>query len=218
MKIKPAPAKRARRAAPVTEVVVLRKSPAPGKALEKSFTEVIGLIQQARQRAYQTINTALIDLYWQVGEYVSHRIESDGWGKSTISELAAFIRQTQVGAHGFSAQNLWRMRQFYQTYACQPKLSALLRELPWTHNLSILGRCKRPEEREFYLRLAAQEKWSSQELERQLRGALFERVVLSPPKVSPLATQLHPQAETIFKDIQAKLHEFYQLQLPHAAQ
>ena len=130
MKTKPAPAKRARRAAPATELVVLPKSPAPSKALEKSFTEVIGLIQQARQRAFQTVNTALIDLYWQVGEYISRRIESDGWGKSTISELAAFIRQTQVGAHGFSAQNLWRMRQFYETYAGQPKLSALLRELP----------------------------------------------------------------------------------------
>jgi len=71
MKTKPAPAKRARRAAPATELVVLPKSPAPSKALEKSFTEVIGLIQQARQRAFQTVNTALIDLYWQVGEYHS---------------------------------------------------------------------------------------------------------------------------------------------------
>ena len=76
-----------------------------------------------------------------------------------------------------------------------------------------MGRCKRPEEREFYLRLAAREKWSSRELERQLRGALFERVVLSPPKVSPLVTQLHPQAETIFKD--SYLLDFLDLPLVH---
>ena len=81
-----------------------------------------------------------------------------------------------------------------------PILSALLRELPWTHNLSILGKAKRAEEREFYLRLAVREKWSSRELDRQLDGCLFERVVLSPPKLSPAVRVLHPGAQTIFKD------------------
>jgi predicted nuclease of restriction endonuclease-like (RecB) superfamily len=64
----------------------------------------------------------------------------------------------------------------------------------------ILSRCKREEEREFYLRLSIREKWPSRELERQLKGALFERTILSPPKVSALLTQIHPAAETIFKD------------------
>jgi predicted nuclease of restriction endonuclease-like (RecB) superfamily len=64
----------------------------------------------------------------------------------------------------------------------------------------ILSRSKRPEEREFYLRLAIREKWSSRDLERQLNGALFERAVLNPPKVSALLTQLHPEIGTIFRD------------------
>jgi len=71
-----------------------------------------------------------------------------------------------------------------------PKLSALLRELTWTHNLPILGKCKREEEREFYLRLACVQKRSSRELERQINGVLFERVVLPPAKVSALLAQL----------------------------
>jgi predicted nuclease of restriction endonuclease-like (RecB) superfamily len=58
------------------------------------------------------------------------------------------------------------MRQFYEAYHDQEKLSPLLRELPWTHNLIILSRSQRPEERDFYLKLAAQEKWSKRELER----------------------------------------------------
>jgi predicted nuclease of restriction endonuclease-like (RecB) superfamily len=62
------------------------------------------------------------------------------------------------------------MRQFYETYQEAPILSALLRELPWTHNLNILGKCKRPKERELYLRLAARKKWSSRELNRQISG------------------------------------------------
>ena len=95
----------------------------------------------------------------------------------------------------------WAMKQFFETYHAEPKLSALLRELPWTHNLMILGKSKRSEEREFYLRLAVQERWASRELERQINGALFERMILSPPKVSALLTQIHPAAQTLFKDL-----------------
>jgi predicted nuclease of restriction endonuclease-like (RecB) superfamily len=75
--------------------------------------------------------------------------------------------------------------------------------LPWTHHLIIIGQSKRPEEREFYLRMAARERWSSRELERQFKAALFERVVLSPPKMSPALPQSHPDAQNVFKDAYA---------------
>ena len=90
--------------------------------------------------------------------------------------------------------------QFYETYRAQPKLSPLVRELSWTHNLLILSRCKREEEREFYLRICHRERWGKRELERQLAGALFERTVLSPAKLSPPVTELHPAAAEVFKD------------------
>jgi predicted nuclease of restriction endonuclease-like (RecB) superfamily len=93
-------------------------------------------------------------------------------------------------------------------------VSALLRQLPWTHHLIILGQCKRPEEREFYLRLAVRERWSSRELERQLKGALFERTVLHPPKASQVIRQTHAEALSVFKD--AYLVEFLDLPAEHA--
>ncbi len=92
------------------------------------------------------------------------------------------------------------MRQFFDTYRDSPIVAPLVRQLPWTHNLLIWSRCKRPEEREFYLRLCIRERWGKRELERQLSGSLFERTILSPPKVSPLVTQLHPEALALFKD------------------
>jgi predicted nuclease of restriction endonuclease-like (RecB) superfamily len=110
------------------------------------------------------------------------------------------------------------MRQFYETYRGDEKVSALLRQLPWTHNLLILGKSKRAEEREFYLRMATAEKWSSRELQRQINGALFERVVMSPTKVSPLLNGLasaksqiigiawRPNVETIFSVVVAQAH------------
>jgi predicted nuclease of restriction endonuclease-like (RecB) superfamily len=181
---------------------------------EQDFREVLALIESGRARAYQAVNTELIDLYWCVGERISRCIASDGWGKSTIVSLAAYIRRRDPNARGFSVQNLWRMRQFYETWRHEKKLSALLRELSWTNNLLILGKCKRPEEREFYLGLAVREKWSSRQLERQIDSALFERIALSPAKLSPALRVLHPQAAEVFKD--SYLVEFLQLSSGHS--
>lgn len=182
--------------------------------MDSAFREVILLIQSARQRAYQAVNTELITLYWQVGEYISQKIASDGWGKGTIETLSAFILRSQPGIRGFSAPNMWRMRQFYETYREWPILSPLVRELPWTHHLLILSYAKREEEREFYIRLAIREKWGKRELERQLRTGLFAKSVLNPPKLSAALKELHPQAAEFFKD--AYTLEFLDLPADHS--
>lgn len=167
---------------------------------KESFTEVIGLIQQARQHAYQSVNTTLIELYWKVGEYISGKLTTAAWGEGVVDQLARHIARQHPDIKGFTRRNLFRMRQFYETYRHEKKVSPLIRELSWTHNLLILARCKQPKEREFYLRLAQRERWGKRELERQLNGALFERTVLARPKVSPPVTLLHPEAESLFKD------------------
>jgi predicted nuclease of restriction endonuclease-like (RecB) superfamily len=178
------------------------------------FDDVLRLIYEARGRAVAAVNKELIDLYWNIGEHINRKIADEGWGQGTVEALAEHIRQRQPNARGFSAQNLWRMRQLYETYRDQPKLSALLRELTWTHNLFILGKCKRDEEREFYLRLATGQKWTSRELERQINGALFERTVLSPTKLSAPLRELHPDAAGVFKD--SYLFEFLDLPPGHS--
>lgn len=81
-------------------------------ASDAAFGEVVGLIRAARQNAAHAVNTELIDLYWRIGQYLHHRIEADGWAKGTVVQLATYIAQREPGSRGFSAQNLWRMRQF----------------------------------------------------------------------------------------------------------
>ncbi len=181
--------------------------------IQTSFGEIADLIRTAKQRAYRAVNSELVNLYWQVGEIIVQRIAADGWGKTTIQALSNYIRETQPGIRGFSAQNLWRMRQFYETYRGQEVLSALLRELPWTHNTLIMGQAKQPEEREFYIRMAIREKWPKRELDRQLKSGLFLRAVVNPPKLSPLVRELYPLAEEVFKDIYSL--EFLGLSEPH---
>jgi predicted nuclease of restriction endonuclease-like (RecB) superfamily len=106
------------------------------------------------------------------------------------------------------------MRQFFELYSSEKKVAPLVRQLPWSHHLVVMGRCKRPEEREFYLRIAVREKWSKRELDRQIKGALFERAVLNPPQVAPLVRQIHPDAVNVFKD--AYVLEFLELPLGHS--
>jgi len=185
-----------------------------GAPHEPAFREIINLIQQARSRAFQAVNTGLIDLYWQVGKYISRKLQTAAWGEGVVDELARYIARHERELMGFTRASLFRMRQFYEVYGSNAKVAPLVRQLSWSHNLLILGRCKRPEEREFYLRLACRERWGRRELERQLKGALFERAVLCPPKVSPLVTQIHPTAETIFKD--TYLLEFLNLPDDHS--
>lgn len=143
--------------------------------------------------------TELIELYWQIGSVISQRIEQDGWGKGTVEALAAHIQRNQPGVRGYSPQNLWRMRQFFEAYRDSPELSTLLRELSWSSNLHILTRTKGPEEREFYLRAAAQNQWQVREVARQLNAALFERSLLNPPKLSTKLREIHPSAPEVFR-------------------
>ncbi|MGH8474964.1 MAG: PDDEXK nuclease domain-containing protein [Methylococcales bacterium] len=178
------------------------------------FSEITQLIVSARKRAVHAVNTALIDLYWQVGQIISRKIEASEWGDGVVAQLAEYLASTQPGLRGFTRPNLFRMRQFYEAYRDDEKVSALLRQLPWTHNLIILNQSKRSEEREFYLRLAIRERWSSRELERQIKAALFERTVLHPVIVSPQVRQSHPDALGFFKD--SYLVEFLGLPQDHA--
>lgn len=180
---------------------------------DSGFNEVARMIATARQQALQTVNTQLIELYWQVGEYISRKIEQAEWGDGIVTQLADYLARTQPGLRGFTRRNLFRMRQFYEAYRGEEKVSALLTQLSWTHHLIIINQSKRPEEREFYLRLAIREKWSSRELERQFKTALFERAVLTPPNVSSSLTQAHPDALNVFKD--SYLVEFLGLPQSH---
>lgn len=167
---------------------------------ETDFAEVVHLIEVARQRAFRSVNTSLIDLYWRVGAYISRKIESAVWGEAVVEQLAGFINTRHPDLKGFTRASLFRMRQFYEVYRRNPIVAPLVRQLPWTHNLLILARCKRPEEREFYLRHCQRERWGKRELERHLSSALFERTVLSPPRASPMVTHVHPGAISLFKD------------------
>jgi predicted nuclease of restriction endonuclease-like (RecB) superfamily len=133
------------------------------------FAEVLDLIETARGRAYQAVNTELVGLYWQLGEYISKKIASAEWGDGVVDELAATIARQYPGMRGYTRRNLFRMRQFFEEYRGHKRVSPLVTQLPWTHHLILLSQTKHREEREFYMLAAIRERWSKRELERQIR-------------------------------------------------
>ncbi|HFK5568707.1 TPA: PDDEXK nuclease domain-containing protein [Elizabethkingia meningoseptica] len=167
--------------------------------MEQSFTEVIHLIRQSRIRAVRAVNTELINLYWSIGAYISEKVEQAEWGQSVVKELAGYIQRTEPEIKGFSDKNMWRMKQFYETYKGIPKLSALTRELSWTNNVVIFSRAKTTEEQEFYLNLSIREKYSSRELERQINSAVFERTMIGHAKL-PALPRVFDNELSAFKD------------------
>lgn len=171
----------------------------PARTKAGKFDEVLSLIAAARQRAYQAVNTELVGLYWELGGYISRKIACAEWGDGVVDELAATIAREYPGQRGFTRPNLFRMRQFFEAYDGDAKVSALLRQLPWTHHLLILGQAKLPEERKFYMLAAIKHGWSSRELERQIRTGAALRSLPATRKVSPQLAQIHPTAADEFK-------------------
>ena len=179
---------------------------------KEQFTEILSQIQTAKQRAFQQVNTLLVELYWNIGQYISSQVEQAGWGKGVILELARFIKQNDAELKGFSDKNLWRMKQFYETYSDDPKLATVWRVLPWSHNRRIMT-LKTAEEREFYLTLCKQKKYSFRELERLIKTGTFERTILADTKLATVGRELPQAIEGVFKD--SYVFEFLDLPMPY---
>ncbi|MCK4764719.1 MAG: DUF1016 family protein [Candidatus Aminicenantes bacterium] len=167
---------------------------------EEQFKEITHLIKESRDKTLRVVNKELLKLYWEVGEYINKRVEASGWGMGVVRRLAEFIQESGPGLKGFTSRNLWRMKQFYETYKDYSKLSPLWTELSWSNNRLILSKTKTIEEKEFYLRLSVKENYSARELDRQISSGYFERTMLSNRKTSTSVEQFYPSAGNVFKD------------------
>ena len=187
---------------------------------EKDFLHIISIIQNAKDRAFYSVNKELIDLYWNIGEYISKKLESSEWGEGVVEKLAEYIKEKEPELKGFNTRNILRVRQFYQIYKNNTKVSSLRTQINWTNHRLILSKTKSMEEKEFYFRLSIKERYTSRELERQIDSGYFERTMISSIKLSKLGqkdksrtigetintkvsiplSQLKPNLSDIFKD------------------
>lgn len=97
--------------------------------MNKSFSDIINLIQHSRNNAVRAVNTELINLYWNVGAYIKQKLAISEWGDKTVDELANFIQKSNPELKGFNRRGIYRMIQFYETYVETQLTSSVYNDL-----------------------------------------------------------------------------------------
>ncbi|HBA60929.1 MAG TPA: DUF1016 domain-containing protein [Elusimicrobia bacterium] len=158
-------------------------------------------VREAQHAALKAANTEVVNLYWDIGRMIISRQAGDTWGKAVVIRLSIDLRKEFPGVRGFSSQNLWRMRQFYQEYSKNVKLSPLVREIAWTQNLMIMMGCKDDFEREFYLRGARKYGWSKSVLALNIEAGTYQKYLNNQTNFdSTVPEAVRSQAKLAIKD------------------
>lgn len=148
--------------------------------LQPLFIDIARIIEQVRGQIRQSINTAMVDSYWQIGRLiVEHEQNGEAraeYGKQQLQYLSKQL--TEQFGKGFDVGNLRNMRQFYLTY---PIHDALRSELSWTHYRCLM-RIENPQARDWYAQEAIAQAWSVRALERQIGVLYYERLLASKDK------------------------------------
>ncbi len=160
--------------------------------------DIKNLIEQSKNRVYKTVNTEMINLYWNIGKMI---VEKQGgstrakYGDYLIEQLSNKL--TEYFGKGFSTKNLKRMRKLY---LCYPKRTTLLPQLTWSHYLELI-KIEDENKRNFYMKECINSNWDVRELQRQRTTLLYERLAFSKDKskLLELATKGHRICES--KDI-----------------
>ena len=156
--------------------------------LDMNFDEIIKIVETRKNNAFRKVNEETIKMYWEFGEYVSNRLVDSKWGEKIVTRLAEFMQKNYPTLQGFNKRGLYRMKQFYETYKDYPEIvSTLLTQINWSSHIALLSGTKTIEQKEFYIKLAVKENYSTRELTRQISSSYYERYMLSDGK-APTST------------------------------
>lgn len=152
---------------------------------QNNLNDIINIIEQSKSRALKAINAEMINMYWQIGKYLSDLCENSSFGDKVVDEVAAYIAKENPDIKGFNCRGLYRMKQFYELYKDDKFVTPLVTQINWTNHLLIMSGAKSAEERHFYMQACIKECYSKRELERQMDSALYQRYMLSSKRALP---------------------------------
>ncbi|MCD8231115.1 MAG: PDDEXK nuclease domain-containing protein [Clostridiales bacterium] len=167
---------------------------------DEQFQKVITIIEAAKERAYRKVNEELILMYREIGEYISKQSENAAYGDAFVQKLADFFTENYPDLKGVNRRGLYRMKQFYELYKDEEKVSTLLTQLSWSNHLKIMSACKTMDERIFYMNMCIKEKYSARELARQIDSGYYERYMLSQKPLPPAVEEARKATGNVFLD------------------
>lgn len=159
------------------------------------------LIHKKQYQVLKLINSETINLYWEIGEEIYRQQKEKGWGKSIVQVLSTELQKEFPGAKGYSAANLWRMRNFYLTYRSSEKFAPLVREISWSNNIIIMEKCKDDLQREFYIQMTKRYGWTKRILTNFIEAQTYEKYLLNQTNFDiTLPVERRVQAKLAVKD------------------
>ena len=158
-------------------------------------------VRQARSKAQRTVNTELIELYWNIGRTILSRQEEQGWGRGVIKRLATDLRIEFPEMTGLSQRNLQYMQTFAKAWAVDSIAQQAVAQLPWGHITVLLDKIESPKLRDQYAAAAVQYGWSRNVLLNMMMNKTLERSGAAPSNFSQQLTALDSElAQQVAKD------------------
>ncbi len=176
--------------------------------LDKSYVNILSelkdKVRKAQIKAALSVNSELVSLYWDIGKTICENQKKQGWGSKVIEGLAKDLQAEFPKMRGFSARNIGYMKRFYEEYQDDIILQQAVAKLPWGHNIALLEKVSKKDERFWYTQQAIENGWSRNVLVMQIESTLYQRQALVNKKVNNFKNTL-PQpesnlAEQIIKD------------------
>ena len=147
--------------------------------LDKSYKEFMVELKQkiynSKTKAILSANRLMIELYFDIGKKIVSNQEILGWGKSVVEEMSKDLKDEFGEKSGYSTQNLWYMRQFYNAYKDNSNLQQIVGEIPWGSNIVIFTKCKDTKQREYYIKKTIDNSWNRNVLTHHIKTNRFQR-------------------------------------------
>lgn len=146
-----------------------------------TLTALTALVQEAQHRAQRVVNTAMIELYWNIGRSILDRQADEPWGSRVLDHLAKDLKSEFPHMKGFSRTNLYNMRAFAAAWdGTESIVQTPSGQLSWSHNVTLLNKVGDHDVRSWYAARAAQHGWSVAVLEHQILTNLHARAGAAP--------------------------------------
>jgi len=158
-------------------------------------------ISKSRIRAALAVNQELIRMYWELGKKIIEMQKQHSWGSKFIEQLSQDLRNAFPESHGFSRDNLKRMRIFAEEYSDDEFRAQVAPQLPWGHIILLMQKIKDKKQREWYAQQCVELGWSRSAFEKNIRQELYQRQALPEAKTSNYLEVLPTPQSSLAHDI-----------------
>lgn len=146
----------------------------------KIISDIRNLIEQSRHQVSAAVNAGMTRMYWHIGERINREIlggERAAYGKQIVATVSQQLTE-EYGGSQFSVKNLNRMRLFAERFPDLSIWTPLVSKLSWSHFLQVIS-IEEDVKRQFYLTMAADQRWSKRTLKAKIDGMLYERTAIA---------------------------------------